>query len=187
MPDFPKSTQFGKKIPKQKFYDHADIPAAIRRMSVDEVEAIVGSNKFSAQTLNIAASEKVGEIQLFQAILRQKRLSLDVIEAMASAIPYRLVFLLEFSGEFQLRIRHASQSGKRLWFQTAWLPGDSLTLALQGLNLDAVYENFVRQIAGPDLPDTGNLEADIEQGKARTALQKRIASLGRKVVTEKQF
>lgn len=187
MQDFPKSTQFGKKIAKQKFYEHAYIPPAIRHMFVDEIEAIIWSNKFSAETLNIAAGEKVAEIELLRIVLRQKAAGTVVLETIAKAIPYQLVFLLEFAGQCQLRIAYLSADGKRLWYQTEWQPYESLPLALQGLDLDAVYENFVRQIAGDSLPDSGRLEKDAALGKARSALQKRIAALAKKVVIERQF
>ena len=37
------------------------------------------------------------------------------------------------------------------YYCTEWLREDELPLKLEGLNLDSVYENFVRQIAGDKL------------------------------------
>lgn len=64
-----------------------------------------------------------------------------------------------------------------------------MPLALDGLNLDVIYENFVRQIAGEYLPETGSasLDEDVKLATAKAALQKRIASLAKKVNSEKQF
>jgi hypothetical protein len=36
-------------------------------------------------------------------------------------------------------------------YHTDWLEEDELPLKLEGLNVDAVYENFVRHIAGDKL------------------------------------
>lgn len=106
MPDFPEATEFGKKIPKQKFYEHADIPSPVRRLFVDEIDSIIWRNKFSADVLNIATGQKVSEIELLHITLRQKSLSAAVLGIIAKAIPYHLVFLLEFAGDLQLRVSH---------------------------------------------------------------------------------
>ena len=33
---FPPSTEFNKRIPKQKFYENAAIPAAVKRLFADQ-------------------------------------------------------------------------------------------------------------------------------------------------------
>ncbi len=71
MLDFPQRTEFGRKTPKQKFYEHGDIPAAIRRMFVEEIASIVWRNKFSSSTLHVEEGGKVVEIELLQISLRQ--------------------------------------------------------------------------------------------------------------------
>ena len=59
---------------------------------------------------------------------------------------------------------------------------------LDGLSLDAVYENFVRQIAGGALTDENGttLKESIEQQKQREQLEKQIAVLEAKIRKEKQ-
>ena len=59
---------------------------------------------------------------------------------------------------------------------------------LDGLTLDAVYENFVRQIAG-DVLGTGesaSLKDSMEQQKQREQLEKQITALEAKIRKEKQ-
>ena len=47
------------------------------------------------------------------------------------------------------RLRRARQAFKvDRYYSTDWLDEDDLPVHLEGLTLDAVYENFVRQIAG---------------------------------------
>lgn len=59
---------------------------------------------------------------------------------------------------------------------------------LEGLTLDAVYENFVRQIAGDVLLEENGttLKESIEQQKQREQLEKQIAVLEAKIRKEKQ-
>lgn len=59
---------------------------------------------------------------------------------------------------------------------------------LDGLTLDAVYENFVRQIAGEVLADKNGttLKESVEQQKQREQIEKQIAALEAKIRKEKQ-
>ena len=59
---------------------------------------------------------------------------------------------------------------------------------LDGLSLDAVYENFVRQIAGTALgsDESSTLKESVEQQKQREQLEKQIAALEAKIRKEKQ-
>ena len=59
---------------------------------------------------------------------------------------------------------------------------------LEGLTLDAVYENFVRQIAGDALGtgESASLKDSVEQQKQREQLEKQIAALEVKIRKEKQ-
>ena len=59
---------------------------------------------------------------------------------------------------------------------------------LDGLSLDAVYENFVRQIAGTALSsdESVTLKESVGQQKQREQLEKQIAALEAKIRKEKQ-
>ena len=65
---------------------------------------------------------------------------------------------------------------------------DDLPVHLEGLTLDAVYENFVRQIAGDALGagESTSLKDSVEQQKQREQLEKQIAALEAKIRKEKQ-
>ena len=69
-----------------------------------------------------------------------------------------------------------------------WLDEDDLPVHLEGLTLDAVYENFVRQIAGDVLVEENGttLKDGVEQQKQREQLEKQIAALEAKIRKEKQ-
>ena len=69
-----------------------------------------------------------------------------------------------------------------------WLDEEDLPVHLEGLTLDAVYENFVRQIAGDALGtgESTSLKDSVEQQKQREQLEKQIAALEAKIRKEKQ-
>lgn len=66
---------------------------------------------------------------------------------------------------------------------------DELPLKLEGLNVDAVYENFVYQIAGDTLQANGNesLQDAVERDEKMQSLKKQIEVLQAKIRKEKQL
>ena len=63
-------------------------------------------------------------------------------------------------------------------------------MKLEGLNVDAVYENFVRQIAGDKLKTEAageSLKESVARDEQKQALQKQIATLQAKIRKEKQL
>lgn len=48
---FPASTEFGKRIPKQKFYENLDVSPALHRMFVDQIKLVYWRNKLAASRL----------------------------------------------------------------------------------------------------------------------------------------
>ena len=64
-----------------------------------------------------------------------------------------------------------------------------MQLRIDGLNMDAVYESLVRQIAGSDLGQAAGettLKESIEIQKQREQFQKQIVMLEAKIRNEKQ-
>ena len=65
-----------------------------------------------------------------------------------------------------------------------------MPLKLEGLNVDVVYENFVRQIAGDKLKTEAageSLKESVARDEQKQALQKQIATLQSKIRKEKQL
>ena len=69
------------------------------------------------------------------------------------------------------------------------MPENELHLGIDGLNMDAVYENLVRQIAGDQLQtDSGeSLKESVERDEKKKQLEKQIAALESKMKKEKQL
>lgn len=62
----PKSTEFNKRIPKQKFYKNMDTPMKIKKVFVDQVKTIYWKNKIAESTMNLVKGENVMEIEIFE-------------------------------------------------------------------------------------------------------------------------
>lgn len=192
----PKSTEFNKRIPKQKFYENLSVTPALKRVFVDQIKVIYWRNKIAPTTMNLAAGETVTEVEIFEVRLNDPKLDVSVLRQIDKEIPYHIVFLLEHDGKFQAwtAYKEEAASGNNAfkvgtYYHTDWLPEPELPLRVDGLNIDKVYENFVRQIAGDALQtESGeSLKESVERAEQRRQLQKQIAALQAKVRKEKQL
>ena len=191
----PRSTEFDKRIPKQKFYENLSLTPAVKKAFTEQIKVIYWRNKLAATTLNLAPGEQVTEIEVFEVRLNLPDLDEGVLRLIDREIPYHILFLLEQDGKYQAVIgyKEAAGSGKAAfkvdrYYHTEWMDETELPLHLEGLTLDAIYENFIRQIAGNNLragEDT-TLKERIEQQKQREQLEKQIAALEARIRKEKQ-
>ena len=193
---FPVSTEFNKRIPKQKFYDNLDVSPTLRRVFVDQIRLVYWRNKLAASTLNIAAGEVVSEVEVFEVRLNEPKLDEAVLKQIDKEIPYHLLFILTCDGKAQAWIgyKEAAASGSNAfkvnrYYHTDWMPEDELQLHIDGLNMDAVYESLVRQIAGDKLQaESGeSLKESVERDEKKKQLEKQIAALESKMRKEKQL
>lgn len=191
----PVSTEFNKRIPKQKFYENIAVTPAMKKAFVEQIRIIYWRNKIATTTLNLAAGEQVMEIEVFEVRLSAPELDESVLRQIDREIPYHILFLLEYEGRYRAVIGYKeAAAGKtafkvdRYYSTTDWLDEDDLPVHLEGLTLDAVYENFVRQIAGDVLGagENTSLKDSVEQQKQREQLEKQIATLEAKIRKEKQ-
>lgn len=193
----PKTTEFNKRIPKQKFYENMNISPALKKIFVEQVKIIYWRNKIAASTTNLAPGTNVTELEVFEVRLNNPELDKSLLKQIDKEIPYHILFLLEYQGKYQAWIgyKEASNSTKNSfkvngYYHTDWLEEDKLPLKLEGLNLDTVYENFVRQIAGDNLvkqTSDEDLKESIERDEKKKMLQKQIDKLQDKIRKEKQL
>ena len=193
----PQSTEFNKRIPKQKIYENLTVSASLKQSFVDQIKTIYWRNKIATSTVNIAEGNDVEEIEVFEIKLTGENIDEGILRQMDKEIPYHILFLLEFNGKYQAWIgyKEEAQSGSSAfkvssYYHTDWLWGDNLPVKMEGLSIDAVYENFVRQIAGGQLGEANTVESlkdSVEKDLQKKALEKQIASLKTKLKKEKQF
>lgn len=193
---FPALTEFGKRIPKQKFYENMDIMPVLKRIFVEQIHSIYWRNKLAATTLNLAAGEDVTEIEVFEVRLTAPQLDEAVLCQIDREIPYHILFVLTCEGKTQAWIGYkeavvsSSNAFKvKRYYHTDWIPENELQFHVDGLNIDAVYENLVRQITGNVLQsDSGeSLQVSVERDEKRRKLEKQIAALENRMRKEKQL
>lgn len=192
----PKSTEFNRRIPKQKFYENISVSPTLKRVFIEQIKVIYWRNKVTATTMNLAAGETVTELEVFEVKLNGQQLDESVLRQIDKEIPYHILFLLEYDGKYQAwtAYKEAAAFGSNAfkvgtYYHTDWLPETELPLKVEGLSVDKVYENFVRQIAGDALRSeegkTESLKESVERDNRRQELEKQIAALQTKVRKER--
>lgn len=195
--DLLKSTEFNKRIPKQKFYDNISVPPAVKRSFVDHIKVIYWRNKIATTTINLAAGKNVTELEVFEIKLNFPYFDEAILREIDKQIPYHILYLMEYNGKYQMWICYKELSGSGnnafkvdSYYHTDWLEADDIDLKLEGLNLDIVYENIVRQIAGDtlSLTDEGeDIKDSIKRSREIEKINKQIRYLENKRRREKQF
>ena len=191
---FPKSTEFNKRIPKQKFYEHIEVSPASRRVFVEQIRMIYWRNKLAESTLNLAPGEAVSEVEVIEIRLQEPQLDEAVLRQIDKEIPYHILFILTCEGKAQAWIGYKeATSGSNTfkvsqYFHTEWIQESDLYFTIDGLNMDAVYESLVRQIAGDALTAGSgeSLKASVKQSEKKKQLERQIAALEVKIRNEKQ-
>ena len=194
MLNLPKETEVGKMVAKNKFYEKANISQTLKECFVNDIEKIVWANKLAPSTLNISGSDNIKELEVFHIKLKTGKFNQKVLEAIDKAIPYYILFVLEYMGKFQLwlgykekTVNGTNKASIVRYFNSEWEKEPYITL--RGNKLDSIYENFLSQLSD-NLIDTAS-EQDIKDKVSKTVeiqkIENQIKKLTKKMVTEKQF
>lgn len=199
MINFPKCTEYNKRIPKQKFYENSNIPPSVKNAIKDQIKTIYWRNKLTSAFLNVSKGHLVEEIEVFEINLNEPQINEDVLLQIDKAVPYHILFLLEFEGEYQAYMAYKEiirsdfkEINVKLgnYYHTYRMEESELPLKIEGLSIDEIYENFIRQIAGSEIPqkrDNETFKESVERGIAKQELQRKITALEKKMRNEKQF
>ena len=92
----PKTTEFNKRIPKDKFLNNLSLTPAIKKLFREQIRMIYWRNKIATSTVNLAAGEAVTEFQVFEIYLNQPELDEKVLTQIDKTVPYHILFVLTY-------------------------------------------------------------------------------------------
>jgi hypothetical protein len=99
--ELPKHTNVNKVIPKNSFDKHTNTKQ--KKLFIDVVERIKWLYKLSKESINLAGKD-ILEIQIFEIELRKKEKIEVLLDLIDKSIPYHIIFILRFKGEFSLSV-----------------------------------------------------------------------------------
>lgn len=195
MVTFPEYTKVGRIVAKENFYRNID--PATKNLFQNEIARIIWEYKLAPSTINLPA-RRWQEIEVFRITLKNSEIPEKVLRAIDSAIPYPILFLVEKGSIEKAAICYKEQSQKDknsakvdTYFYTEWNDEKLQGIKIDGLDIDAVFSNFVRQIAGDKLVSTHqsstgleSIKKDVDGFKEREKIMKQIAILDRRIKAE---
>lgn len=191
MLEFPQTTEFNKRIPKQKFYENLSVIPALKRIFVEQIQSIIWANKLAPTTISVSEGKEVVEIEVFKIMLNSKGLDEIVLKQIDTQIPYHILFILEYNEQYQVWIGYKELSSGtnafkvNKYYHTDWVLEKDLEITINGLNMDDIYASFVRQIGGI-VNNSKSLGEQVAEKEHIEKLEKEIAKLEKQARNERQ-
>ena len=191
----PASTEYNKRIPKQKFYDNIAVTPAMKRVFVEKIKSIYWRNKISTSTINLAPGDNVTEIEVFEVKLEEQSLDETILRMIDRQIPYHIVFALEYGGKYQIWMSYKEilSNGRNAckvsgYYHTEWNSHDMIHLLIEGVDIDSVYENFIRQVMGDSFVADNDepLKVALERIERRKRVKAEIERIEKRIWSETQ-
>lgn len=139
---FPDAAKFGRIIPKDKLYEQVGANVELKQLFVDQVAQITWAYKLANNTINLAKTAQVQELEVIQLKLKGQSIDDKVLSAIDSAIPHPTLFILlrdlktsdprdreilvetlkhEIAYQAAHKIKTTTQTNKEKWRQSAYL------------------------------------------------------------------
>ena len=179
----PQSTIVKKQLPKKAIYAKFDLkPSQRESFDVDiariDIVAVVNPTTVPA----VGEGTEIKEFYVLAVQLKQRDFDAKNIALLTKLIPRNIVFALHYEEEVQFAIYHT----KLITSNWQLLTPNSSFLTIQGLDLDLVWENIVKSIGQIDVEEGNTLAEQIANNDQRAKVLAQIATLERKMASEKQ-
>lgn len=179
----PHSTIVKKQLPKKAIFAKFDLkPSQRESFDVDiariDIVAVVNPTTVPA----VGEGAEIKEFYVLAVQLKQRDFDAKNIALLTKLIPRNIVFALHYEEEVQSAIYHT----KLITSNWQLLTPNSSFLTIQGLDLDVVWENIVKNIGSIEVEDGNTLKEQIREDDERAKILKQIEQLEKKCRTEKQ-
>ena len=189
---WPAAAEFGRTVPKTRFYEHAKVRAQLREKFVNDVQRIVWAFKLADATIRLQGSSAVPEIQVFIIETKGANVSDDVLGAIDRSVQFPVVFEIVSADRVRMVAAHktlgATSPKIGSYLTTGWQPADAPRLPLPtAIDLPNLYEAVLASLL-PTKPRPGETvsEATDRMGQV-SKLRREIVALERKLRTEPQL
>ena len=193
---WPNAAHFGRRVPKEKFYEHARVNTALREKFISEVDRVTWAYDLAEATINLAGTDEVPDIAVFQIDAKGADVSEPVLSAIDTSMPRPLVFEIsrDIAGARENRMVAAhKQLGTGApkisqYFSTAWLPADTERQPLPtAITLTTLYAALLEPLTNVEVRPEEGMSEVADRLKTIGKLEREIKTLERKLRTEKQF
>ena len=195
--DYPIKARFGRKLPKSKLYENASVNTKLKDKFINQIDKIIWQYKLAPDTLNLDATDKVPEIQVFDIFIKTKEIDQALLEVIDKAIPLPIIFQIHKDNKVKIKAayKRPSESANNKWviesyFESEWLDKDTTKQPMpQTLNLGKLYEQILKSLMPVEVTSDKtiqNLDEQVGIINQINSLQKEIDKLNSKYKKEKQ-
>ena len=195
--DYPTKARFGSKIPKSKLYENASVNTKLKDKFINQIEKIVWQYKLAPDTLNLDATDKVPEIQVFDIFLKTKEIDQALLEVIDKAINYPIIFQIHKGNKVKIKAayKRPSESANNKWviesyFESEWLDKDVAKQPMpQALDLGKLYEQILKSLMPVEVissKTSQTLDQQVDKINKINSLKKEMDKLDSKYKKEKQ-
>ena len=195
--DYPVKARFGRKIAKSKLYENASVNTKLKDKFINQIDKIVWQYKLAPDTLNLDATDKVPEIQIFDIFLKTKEVDQALLEVIDKAIPLPIIFQIHKGNKVKIKAayKRPSESANNKWviesyFESEWLDKDTAKQPMpQALDLGKLYEQILKSLMPVEVTSSKTMQTLDEQVgiiNQISSLQKELDKLNSKYKKEKQ-
>lgn len=180
MYNLPEKTIMKKQLSKAAIYKKFNLNPSAKARFDSDISRIDIVGEISQATVSLPAGDNNSSIFVLQVSLKKKDFDKKSIILISKLIDQKMIFVLEFENKAKLAVYY----GKL--FQTDWQDINEISLDIQGLNLDSVYQNMIMQIGNIHIENDNSLDEQITCDEKRAKLEKEIARLEKLARAEKQ-
>ncbi len=178
----PTSTEIKKQLPKKAIFAKCDLTAQQRNAIDADIARVDIVGFVSSDTVRtLAPGKEVSQFYIFTVQLKRKEYNNKSIELLFKAIPQRIILALQFEEQTQLAAYHTKL------ITAQWLPTETVTLTLSGLNLDSAWDKIVASIGSIDVAEGNTLTEQLTVNKEQTKIKAQISALEKRISKEKQL
>ena len=180
--DLPKSTEIRKPIHKKLIYQKfASELSGDRKNKFDaDISRITITNEISEASVNIRATDDISSIFVVQIELKAKEYSDRDIILISKLFGQRLLLVLHYDDKYQLAIYETKL------LKSEWHTEECFEVRLNGLDMNAVWDNFVTQVSGIDVEEGNTLQEQISIESEKEKIRRQIEELERRAYKEAQ-
>ena len=176
----PKSTEVNKQLAKSMIYTKFKMNTKEKAEIDEDISKITIINEVTATKINVAEGENVKSFFVLLIQLKRKDFDEKTIIKISKLIPQNMLLILEYDKKAKLATYNT-----RL-IHSDWNDTENLSIELNGLNLDDIWEKTVMSLEGGVWNEELSLEENIILREKREKLQKEIAKLEKQARSEKQ-
>ena len=174
----PPSTEVSRQLPKKAIIERFGFSGKERTRFDSTIHRITISNEISPRTVNIPEGKDVRSIFVLKVELQDEDYDEKVISLLFRLIEQNMVLVLGSGARY-----------RPIVFREVLIQGDwtqNLDLHLNGLDMDDVWEDLIKQVGNIVVVEGNDLDSQIAIDEECRKLDSQIEKLRKKMSSEKQ-